>query len=239
MALHFPAAKKVKEVTEVRGTEWDRSVYLGWRERLLPSLLTGTRMTWGTNYEVSAPVRTGSDILAASTACSLLQLLSELHSWGEDSNLLLGLRAQGFSSSASNSAGLSLLEGGEGEGKQGRRGLGGKRGKGRDILVEQLIIMPDESACLLVVHWGKISCQLFMGEKLSSLKVNFVNSLGGADKMGVLGAMRLLDKRPSIGSPLYSASPRPAVHGDLPEASGRNAPWHGRTGTFISVEPRL
>lgn len=137
-------------------------------------------------------------------------------------------------------AGLSLREGGEWEGKQGRRGEGrGGMGGTFLCLVEQLIIMRDESACLLVVNWGKFSCQLFMGEKLNSLKVNSVNSLGGADKMGVLGAMRLLDKRPIIGSPLYSASTRPAVHWDFPKPSRPNAPWHGRTGTFISVEPRL
>lgn len=30
-------------------------------------------------------------------ACSLLQLLSELHSWGENFSLLVGPRAEGFS----------------------------------------------------------------------------------------------------------------------------------------------
>lgn len=61
------------------------------------SLHAGTRMAGGTNYEVSLLVRIGSDILAERTACAVLQLLSELHSWGQNSNLLLGLRAQGFS----------------------------------------------------------------------------------------------------------------------------------------------
>lgn len=63
--------------------------------------------------------------------------------------------------------------------------------------------MRDEAACLLLVNWEKFSCQLFMGEKLNSLKVNSVNSLGGAAKMGVLGAKRLLAKRPIRASPLY------------------------------------
>lgn len=106
----------------------------GAEKGLLPLFLTGMRMTWGTNYEVSAPVRTGSDILAASTACSLLQLLSELHSWGENSNLLLGLRAQGFSSSPSSTC-WPLPAGRRGGGREAKKKWGRERGDWRDILV--------------------------------------------------------------------------------------------------------
>ena len=49
-------------------------------------LLSYSGRAWGANREVSSPVRTRSDILAARTACSLLQLLSELHSWGQNSS---------------------------------------------------------------------------------------------------------------------------------------------------------
>lgn len=49
-------------------------------------LLSYSGRAWGASREVSSPVRTRSDILAARTACSLLQLLSELHSWGQNSS---------------------------------------------------------------------------------------------------------------------------------------------------------
>lgn len=65
---------------------WDEACcrWGGRGERWL--LLSYSGRAWGANREVSSPVRTRSDILAARTACSLLQLLSELHSWGQNSS---------------------------------------------------------------------------------------------------------------------------------------------------------
>lgn len=60
-------------------------------------------------------------------ACSLLQLLSELHSWGENSNLLLGPRAQGFSK-------LHLMASGSWE-EEGSVGEESRVGEGRGTLI--------------------------------------------------------------------------------------------------------
>lgn len=130
-------------------------VGLGWRERSAPLPSHRHKNARGTNDEVSSPVRTGSDTLAARTACSLLQLLSELHSWGEDSSLLPGLGAQDWHSSLSSRS--WPLPAGRGAGTEARKkgAGGGEMGGTFLLLIEQLISMFDEPACLLVANQEK------------------------------------------------------------------------------------
>lgn len=183
-----------KEVTEPTETELECSVCLDWREMTasLPSHrhkndLGYQRLSLFASQNWVRYSSSENGLFSAPAVIWATQLGGglQLASWAQSSRSLQ-LTKQHMLASPSRR---------EERGVRETRKKGGRwRGNGRDILVSG-------GATDYHVRWtclphgcqsGKISCQLFMGEKLNSLKGNSKNSLGDADKMRVLGATRWL-----------------------------------------------